>query len=102
MSELSKLILFLALLAVSPLSAQTIGAGALLNGSISSSFTSPIAEPPGSSSFSYVIDNNLTNGVASVLTPIPFTATAGASAFSWGTASSKNTESLSGKTLKRL
>jgi len=91
MSKLSKLILFLAFLAVSPLSAQTIGAGALLNGTVSSSFTNPVAEPPNSTTFANVIDNNLLNGVASVLTPIPFTATAGASAFSWGTASSNNT-----------
>ena len=92
MSGLSKSILVLAFAAVCPLSAQTIGASSLLNGSVSSSFTNPIAEPPNSNSFAYVIDNNLTNGVAPVLTPIPFTAVAGASAFSWGTASSNNTD----------
>ena len=90
MSKLSKPIIFLAFLAVSPLSAQTIGASSLLNGSVSSSFTNPVAEPPNSASLAYAIDNNLLNGVPAVLIPIPFTATAGASAFSWGTASSNN------------
>ncbi len=83
-------ILFLALFAFAPLAAgQAIGIGTLLNGSVSSSFTNPISEPPGNSSFVYSIDNNLLNGVPSVLTPLPFTAVAGASAFSWGTAAGR-------------
>lgn len=65
---------------------QAIGSGTLLNGSISSIFTDPISESPGNNSFVYSIDNNLLNGVPAVLNPIPFTAVAGASAFSWGTA----------------
>ena len=69
---------------------QAIDSGTLLNGSVSSSFTNPISEPPGNSSFVYSIDNNLLNGVPAVLSPIPFTAVAGASAFSWGTAAGRN------------
>jgi len=84
--------LFLAVLSTSPLSAQTIGASTLLNGSISSSFTDPVSERPNGGSFAYAIDNNLLNGVPAVLNPIPFTPTAGASAFSWGTASSNSTD----------
>ena len=91
MSLLSKSILPVAFLVVSPLLGQSIGSGTLLSGSISSNFNSPVGEPPGNSSFVYSIDNNLLNGVPSVLNPIPFTATAGASAFSWGTASSNST-----------
>jgi len=63
---------------------QAIDSGSLLNGSVSSSFSNPISEPPGDSSFVYSIDNNLPNGVPALLNPIPFTAVAGAPAFSWG------------------
>lgn len=89
MSKLSKSILALAWLAANTLSAQSIGADTLLNGSITSSFSNPVADA--ARKFVYVIDNDLTNGTASVLNPIPFSTTTGASAFSWGTASSNNT-----------
>lgn len=91
MKQFFKLVLPLAIFAASPFAAgQAIGTGTLLNGSVSSSFTNPVSEPPGNSSFVYSIDNNLLNGVPSVLTPIPFAAVAGASAFSWGTAAGRN------------